>query len=70
MYEIVIEGKKKSDFGILIAMAKKLGLKVYSLKEESTEFPNAETIEAIVDARSGKGTKAKNVEDLMDKLNA
>lgn len=33
-------------------------------------IPNAETMQAIEDVKNGNVTKAKNVADLMDKLNA
>lgn len=33
-------------------------------------MPNAETIEAIKDARQKKGTKSESIDDLFEKLNS
>jgi len=68
MEALVIEGKKKGDLDIFITLAKKLGLKVRLIGSEESEIPNDETIKAILESRSGKGTKAKNASDLMKKL--
>lgn len=70
MDALVIEGKKKSDYDIIIAMAKKLGLRVRLVSDASLLIPNDETVKAILESRAGKGTKAKNVTDLMKKLNS
>lgn len=39
-----------------------------SIHPESSHIPNAETIQAIEEAHSGKGFKAENVEDLLKQL--
>ena len=69
MVSIVIQGKKRSDFDILIAMAKKLGLKTRLVKEEAIISLSADTLQSLDDIEKGKGFKAKNIKDLMDQLN-
>ena len=69
MTAIVIEGNKKSDFDIFIALAKKLGLKVHSLKEDILETPNKETIKAMIAAENGEVKKYKNSSEMLSELN-
>jgi len=69
MDTLVIEGKKKSDFDIIITIAKRLGLKVHFVTDEVIDKPNAETIKAIKDVENGKVFKSKNHTDLMQQLN-
>jgi hypothetical protein len=69
MTAIVIEGNKKSDFDIFIALAKKLGLKVHSIKEDILETPNIETIKAMIAAENGEVKKYKNSSEMLSELN-
>ncbi|MDD2323107.1 MAG: hypothetical protein PHU97_08385 [Bacteroidales bacterium] len=39
-------------------------------KKERDHIPNKETIRAMKDAKQGKGTSVKNIEDLFEKLNS
>lgn len=68
MDSLVIEGKKKGDFEILIALAKRLGLKVHFIQDEIIEEPNKETIKALNDVAEGKVFKSKSHKDLMEQL--
>jgi len=42
----------------------------WEYKVYSKSMPNAETVEAINDARAKKGSKAENVDDLFKRLHA
>ena len=68
MSAIVIEGSKKSDFDIFIALAKRLGLKVHLINDEYTEIPNAETIRAMLDSENGEVNRYENASDLLSTL--
>jgi hypothetical protein len=68
MDALVIEGKKKSDYDVIILMAKKLGLKVHFVKESATKTLSAETIKSLKDIEAGKVYKSKNHKDLMEQL--
>jgi hypothetical protein len=65
MDALVIEGKRKSDYEIIIAMAKKLGLTVRLANLKSL---SPETIKSIKDVENGKVFKTKSHKDLMDQL--
>ncbi len=68
MSAIVIEGAKKSGFDILIALAKRLGLKVHLLNDEYIDIPNAETIKAMQDSEKGEVNRYENASDLLKEI--
>ena len=71
MDAIIIRPKNKQAIFFFKNLLSKLNIvesiEVIDLKEN---IPNAETIKAIMEARSHKGSKAKSVADLMKKLNS
>lgn len=71
MEAIVIRPKNKRAIVFLKNLLSKLNnvesVEVIDLDENT---PNAETIKAIMEARNGKGIKAKNVSELIERLNA
>ena len=68
MSAIVIEGTKKSDFDIFIALAKKLGLKVHLVNDDYSDIPNAETIKAMEDSEKGELNSYENASILLSSL--
>ncbi|MEI8203317.1 MAG: hypothetical protein WCH34_09915 [Bacteroidota bacterium] len=68
MSAIVIEGDKKSDFDIFIALAKKLGLKVHLLNDEYTDVPNEETIKAMLESEKCELNRYENASNLLSSL--
>jgi hypothetical protein len=75
MEAIVVKPKNKEAFNFLKKLLSSLkevsSFEVINIEDKKQKkAPNEETIKAIKEARSGKGTKANNVDDLMAKLNA
>ena len=68
MKALVIEGKKKSDYAIFIAMAKKLGLKAHIIGQDSYELPNDETIQEMLAAEKGDVNSYKTASDMIASL--
>lgn len=65
MSTIVIKPKNKSEEALLTKMLKKMNVNVRLVHEP---FPNYETITAIHDVESGRGTIAVDSKDLFSKI--
>lgn len=65
MSTIVIKPKNKAEEALLTKMLRKMNVDAHLINEP---FPNYDTVAAIQDVESGKGTRAKDSKDLFDKL--
>jgi hypothetical protein len=65
MSTIIIKPKNKSEEALLTKMLRKMNVDAHLVHEP---FPNYDTMVAIQDVESGKGTSVKDSKDLFDKL--
>lgn len=65
MSTIVIKPKNRAEEALLTKLLSKMNVDAHLVHEP---FPNYDTITAIQDVESGKGTKAANSADLFNKL--